>query len=111
MRDFLEDFRKPIARNGGEHIEYVPTQVVTEYVRTVAKCGGKAIDGILYASARKEGETAVVLFADTHAVADPQMESKHDDAEALEFSVTWLDMTDYREVMYNPETDEVTVTS
>ena len=111
MRDFLEDFRKPIARNGGEHVEYVPTQVVTEYFRTVAKCDGRSIDGILYASARREGATAVVLFADTHAVADPQMDSESVAFEALEFGATWLDMIDYREVTYDPETGKVIVTS
>lgn len=111
MRDFLEDFRKPIARNGGEHVEYVPTQVVTEYFRTVAKCDGRSIDGILYASARKEGATAVVLFADTHAVTDPELDSESAESEGLEFGPPWLDMIGYREVTYDPKTGEVIVAS
>lgn len=35
LGDFAEDIAKPIARDGREHIEYVPTQIVTEYLRRV----------------------------------------------------------------------------
>lgn len=106
MRDFLEDFRKPITRNGGEHIEYVPTQVVTEYFRAVAEYEGKAIDGILYASARKAGADAVVLFADNHAVTDLQLDAESVELEALESGAPWLEMIGYREVIYDPGASE-----
>jgi len=108
MRDFLEDFRRPIARKGGEHIEYVPTQAVTEYFRTVAEYEGKTIDGILYASARKEGAAAVVLFADNHAVTDPQLDAESAASEVVEFGAPWLEMIGYCEVIYDPETGEAT---
>jgi hypothetical protein len=45
------------------HVEYVPTQVVTEYVRTVVHVKGRKIDGIRYHSSRKHAGTALVLFA------------------------------------------------
>jgi len=54
----------PIERNDRVHIEYVPTQVVTEFVRTRHLEGGVApIDGILYSSAVHRGCYSCVLFA------------------------------------------------
>ena len=35
LHAFAHDIVKPIARDGREHIEYVPTQIVTEYFRRV----------------------------------------------------------------------------
>jgi len=55
LRDFAEDLAKPVQKDGREHIEYVPTQVLTEYFQRRA-------DGILYRSARKEGGTCCVVF-------------------------------------------------
>ena len=69
MRKFAADFRTPVARDGSEHIEYVPTQVVTEYIRSAVRHNGRPLDGILYTSARRARETCVVLFAEQEDVA------------------------------------------
>jgi hypothetical protein len=58
------EISRPIARDDPVHIEYVPTQVVTEYVRTALTVDGRRIDGIRYRSSRDGVGTAVVLFAD-----------------------------------------------
>jgi hypothetical protein len=58
------EISRPIARDDRVHIEYVPTQVVTEYVRTVVRIEGRKVDGIRYGSSRRHDATAVVLFAD-----------------------------------------------
>lgn len=52
-----------------EHIDYVPTQVVTEWFRTTLLRNEPRIDGILYRSAQRAGGTSVVLFADQSKVA------------------------------------------
>lgn len=70
MRDFVDDFQRPIARDDRAHIEYVPTQVVTEYFRTVVHVEGKRLDGILYSSTKQSRGVAVVLFADTFDVKE-----------------------------------------
>jgi hypothetical protein len=50
-------------KDGREHIDYVPTQVVTEYFRHVFKDGdGQPVKGILYPSARQDGGVCCVLF-------------------------------------------------
>jgi hypothetical protein len=66
LHRFAADLGKPIALDGREHIEYVPTQVVTEYLRFVSK---NAIDGILYRSAQNKG-VCCVLFCDATNCVD-----------------------------------------
>ena len=58
------EISKPIARDDRVHVEYVPTQVVTEYVRSAISINGRPIEGIRYASSRSSAKTALVLFAD-----------------------------------------------
>lgn len=58
------DISRPIARDDRVHIEYVPTQVVTEYVRTSIRLNRRRVDGIRYNSSRNNAATALVLFAD-----------------------------------------------
>lgn len=65
LHSFASDIAKPIARDGREHIEYVPTQIVTEYFRRVFRdANDKQIDGIIYRSSRQGGERAFVLFCE-----------------------------------------------
>ncbi|WP_458682731.1 RES family NAD+ phosphorylase [Prescottella equi] len=65
LRRFAEEIAAPI-RPGIPHIEYVPTQVVTEYLR-FARHG--AYDGIRFNSA-KNGQPNYVLFAHALQCAD-----------------------------------------
>jgi hypothetical protein len=58
------EISRPIARDDRVHIEYLPTQVITEYLRTSVTVDGKKVDGIRYRSSRNGAGTAVVLFAD-----------------------------------------------
>ena len=64
LRMLSEEISRPIARDNRIHIEYVPTQVITEYLRTAVEVGGKKVDGIRYRSSRQDAGTAIVLFAD-----------------------------------------------
>jgi len=63
---FLHQFTRkivlPVPRDESTHINYLPTQVFTEYLRD-ARFGGKRIDGIRYPSATGEAGSNVVLFA------------------------------------------------
>lgn len=65
LRDFLKDFSKPIEKDGREHIEYVPTQVVTEYFRHIFRNEkAEQVKGIIYPSARRKNGRSCVLFFD-----------------------------------------------
>jgi hypothetical protein len=63
LHRLARDISRPIARDDRIHIEYVPTQVVTEYLRSVKFQEG-SLDGIRYSSSRRGGGISVVLFAD-----------------------------------------------
>jgi hypothetical protein len=68
--DFLHNFVKSLAAKvepgEREHIDYVPTQVVTEWFRTAFRHAGSPLDGILYRSAQRPGGKSAVLFANKH---------------------------------------------
>jgi hypothetical protein len=62
LRRFRDEVSKPIDRDDRAHVEYVPTQAFTEYVRfQMTGLDDKPIDGIRYRSART-GRANVVLF-------------------------------------------------
>lgn len=63
LHEFVEELARPIERNRREHVDYVPTQVVTEFIRHRHRTpDNSAIDGILYRSSREYGDISVVLF-------------------------------------------------
>lgn len=62
LNSFISDFTKSIVKDGRIHVEYVPTQIVTEYFRYVFKFGKKSVDGIIYPSSKNKGRNACVLF-------------------------------------------------
>ncbi len=69
---FAAELSMPIAGDRSVHVEYVPPQVVTEFVRTEFRHKGLPVDGIRYRSARHEGGTSVVLFASQNNLSEPR---------------------------------------
>ena len=69
---FAAELSMPIAGNRCVHVEYVPPQVVTEFVRTEFRHEGMPLDGIRYRSARHEGGGSLVLFASQDNLAVPK---------------------------------------
>lgn len=65
MRRFVKDMSLPVGKNGEENIDYLPTQVVTEYIRYLFKIKGKNVDGIQYPSTQHEGGICYALFVDS----------------------------------------------
>lgn len=57
LRGFLQDIAKPITKDNQEHIEYAPTQLISEYIRTKLP----DLDGIIFKSSRANG-ICLVLF-------------------------------------------------
>jgi len=95
MHSFIGDFCAPIDRKKRPHVDYLPTQIVTEYFRTsVLTADREPILGVLYAST-KNGRDAIVLFAENGDVVDGAP-----DAEPLEGE--WLRMVGYQEVDHVP---------
>lgn len=72
LKFFRHDLAAPIERDGREHIDYVPTQVFTEYVRYEMKAfSGEPFHGIVYPSS-KTGRPCYVIFADQEQCLDEQ---------------------------------------
>jgi hypothetical protein len=94
MQEFIADFQKPVTTGGD--VDFVPTQVVTEYFRSIMRVEGRSVDGVLYSSTRHQGGDAVVLFADTFAVEDVAA------AEQFGALPQWLRMIDYEQVEFDP---------
>lgn len=69
--EFLQDFTAPISKDGKEHIDYVPTQVVSEHLRYIHRTNlGKNIDGIIYPSSKNDGKKAIVIFCGSENCSD-----------------------------------------
>lgn len=63
LYDLVRDFTQDIKKDGKEHIEYVPTQVVTEYFRYPYNKNRKnLIEGIIYPSSKNNKKPSSVIF-------------------------------------------------
>lgn len=75
LHNFAFDIAKPIARDGREHIEYVPTQIITEFFRHIFQTlDGEKLDGIAYKSSKHKGGIAFVLFCENHQASEQDAE-------------------------------------
>lgn len=67
LTEFIETLTQPIVKDGHEHIDYVPTQIVTEYFRHVYKTPySEPVNGILYRSSQNGEGVCCVLFFETY---------------------------------------------
>ena len=64
MAAFVDDIARVTARDGREHIDYVPAQIVTEYFRRVFRADDTELDGIIYPSTRNAAGRNIALFVD-----------------------------------------------
>lgn len=61
LRHFVDEIRKPVGKDDLPEIEYVPTQLVCEYLAQVFLTAGQPLDGLIYPSALTAGKN-LVLF-------------------------------------------------
>lgn len=63
LQQFAKAISKPVRKDGREHVEYVPSQVVSEYFsRVFLSDDGQPINGLIYPSAVCPGGKNVVIF-------------------------------------------------
>ncbi|MCX5046272.1 HEPN-associated N-terminal domain-containing protein [Aldersonia sp. NBC_00410] len=86
LRKFINDLTLPIDLDGREHIDYVPTQVFTEYLRYSFPA---RVDGLMFGSSQGSGANVVVFYGpefcsdkgseheSTRLSLDPASVSKH----------------------------------
>ena len=68
LHHVAEEISRPVKKDESVHIHYVPTQVVTEFIRDQLTWGDTPIDGIKYQSSVLPGHVSYVLFADQGSV-------------------------------------------
>lgn len=68
LHRFVRSLAAKVPPDEREHIEYVPTQVVTEWFRSTFRHKQKPIDGIRYMSAQRSGGKSLVIFADRYDI-------------------------------------------
>ena len=68
LHHIAKEMSRPIKRDAGVHINYVPTQVVTEFIRDQLTWGDTPIDGIKYQSSVHPDHVSYVLFANEGSV-------------------------------------------
>ena len=91
IEEFVASISQPVRKDGTEHVEYVPSQVVSEYFAKVFRtANGEPIHGMVYPSAVRPGGQNVVMFPP----ADPSDHFAH----LLKFQIgdtlscaTWAD--------------------
>ncbi len=75
FHEFVKDLSKSVLKDDREHIEYVPTQIVTEYFKHLFHHAGDdnvrdRVYGIIYPSSQHDGGKACVLFASNEQCVD-----------------------------------------
>lgn len=86
LREFTANVSKPIQKDGFEHIEYVPTQIITEYFRMLfPRQHGLPVEGLLYPSAKNKDGTCIALFCTNEHCCD-QMSSRDGNKYILQLS-------------------------
>ena len=63
LSNFAEQISTPVTKDGREHIDYVPSQIVSEYFAYVFRTDdGERINGMIYSSAVHESGVNIVVF-------------------------------------------------
>lgn len=92
FHDFAEEISKPIERGDREHVEYAPTQIVSEFFRHIFRLNDDMkLNGIIYKSSRKGGEKAVVLFCENDDACD----------KGAPIEAHWLELQEIRQTSIN----------
>ena len=86
LHHVASEVSRPIERGKRIHVDYVPTQVVTEFIRDQLTWEESRVDGIKYSSSVRPGHVSYVLFANQGNILSTPDSSRSEDQ--------WLRLTD-----------------
>ena len=67
LHAFINDLIAPVSKDGREHVDYVPTQIVSEYFRYKFKTeSGEGIKGVKYQSVKDDGGKNLAVFSSSN---------------------------------------------
>lgn len=73
---FIMDLKAPISNDGSQHIDYIPTQIVTEYLKnSYTTENNEEIHGLIYPSSKRKNYKNVVLFFNKNQITDNKDET------------------------------------
>ena len=87
LHHVAEHMSQPVARDDRVHVDYVPTQVVTEFLRSRVRWQGGRIDGIRYRSSVHPGHASYALFATQDHIVAGSSDSQSEEP-------TWIELVD-----------------
>lgn len=64
INEFVKEISKPCTPDNFVHVEYVPTQIITDYFKSHFWKNGQHAHGLVYKSSLKAGGECIVLFLD-----------------------------------------------
>lgn len=71
LKMFVESISQKLEKDGNERIEYIPSQIVTEYLRHVLPTSLKrTVHGIVYKSVQNANKDCYAIFADRFQCSD-----------------------------------------
>ena len=91
LNHISDEISKPVQRDDRVHIEYIPTQVVTEFVRSKLTREGTHVDGIKYRSAVHPEYASYVIFATQDSLLSTEKGTQILDTDR------WLELVSTRE--------------
>lgn len=92
LNQFVTEISRPITKDGREHIEYVPTQIVSEYLAQYPDNDGKFFDGVLFPSSVVKSGNNLVIFPPRGIREDWTDVLDMDNIERLSLA-NWLQLT------------------
>lgn len=82
---FIRKFKFEISKRvpGNDKLDYIPTQVVTEFFRHVYKYSGEKVDGVIYPSSMRKNSDCIVIFAENKDCSDADDELLYLDVKSI----------------------------
>ena len=75
IHKFTKDLIEPVTKDGKEHVDYVPTQIVSEYFRyRFRDASGAGIVGLKYPSVKNDGGVNLALFSSCNKELENMLE-------------------------------------
>ena len=87
LHHVAEQMAQPAARDDRVHVDYVPTQIVTEFLRSRVTWEGSRIDGIRYRSSAHPDHASYALFATQNHIVAGSSDSQSEEQ-------AWLELVD-----------------
>lgn len=93
LNQFVQEISQPVRKDGQEHIDYVPSQVICEYFAMAyhLEKGVERVRGIIYPSAVREGGKNLVLFPTQRSLDRDFSNVAYEAASEMEIN-TWVEL-------------------